>query len=65
MAALSEVHGQVSDDQSSAFHGGAISVTRYNIWAVGASLSYNFGPTQLTVGTLDDVAQTLLGVGHS
>ena len=65
MAALSEVHGQVSDDQSSAFHGGAISVTRYNIWAVGASLGYNFGPAQLTVGALDEGMQTFLGIRHS
>jgi Putative MetA-pathway of phenol degradation len=32
--------GQVTDDQSSAFYGGAINVNRYNIWAVGASLGY-------------------------
>jgi hypothetical protein len=38
--------GQVSVDRSSAFDGGAINVNRYNIWAVGGSLSYNFGPAQ-------------------
>jgi hypothetical protein len=37
------------------FCGGAINVDRYNIWAVGASVGYNFGPAQLTVWALDEV----------
>lgn len=53
--------GQVSDDRSSAFDGGAINVNRYNIWAVGASLSYNFGPAQLTFWALDEVSANASG----
>jgi hypothetical protein len=53
--------GQVSDDKSSAFYGGAINVNRYNIWAVGASLGYNFGPAQLTVWALDEVSANASG----
>jgi hypothetical protein len=46
--------GQVSDDTSSAFYQGAINVNRYNIWAAGAELGYNFGPAQLTLWALDE-----------
>jgi hypothetical protein len=53
--------GQVTDDQSSAFYGGAINVNRYNIWAVGASVGYNFGPAQLTVWALDEVSANASG----
>ena len=53
--------GQVSDDRSSAFYGGAINVNRYNIWAVGGSLSYNFGPAQLTFWALDEVSASASG----
>jgi hypothetical protein len=53
--------GQVSDDKSSAFYGGAINVNRYNIWAVGGSLGYNFGPAQLTVWALDEVSANASG----
>jgi hypothetical protein len=53
--------GQVSDDRSSAFYGGAINVDRYNIWAAGASLGYNFGPAQLTVWALDEVSANASG----
>ncbi len=53
--------GQVSDDKSCAFYGGAINVNRYNIWAVGASLGYNFGPAQLTVWALDEVSANASG----
>jgi hypothetical protein len=52
---------QVSDDKSSAFYGGAINVNRCNIWAVGASLGYNFGPAQLTVWALDEVSANAPG----
>jgi hypothetical protein len=53
--------GQVSDDKSSAFYGGAINVNRYNIWAAGGSLGYNFGPAQLTVWATDEVSATASG----
>jgi hypothetical protein len=47
--------GQVSDDKSSAFYGGAINVNRYNIWAVGGLVGYNFGPATLNVWAFDEV----------
>jgi len=53
--------GQVSDDKSSAFYHGLINVNRYNKWAVGGSLAYNFGPAQLTVWALDEVSADVSG----
>jgi hypothetical protein len=53
--------GQVSDDKSSAFYHGLINVNRYNKWAVGGSLAYNFGPAQLTVWATDDVSADVSG----
>lgn len=41
--------GQVTDDKSSAFYGGAINANRYALWAAGALVGYNFGPVQLNV----------------
>ena len=41
--------GQVTDDKSSAFYGNAINVSRYNIWAGGGLVGYNFGPAALTL----------------
>jgi hypothetical protein len=43
------------------FTAGAINVNRYNIWAVGASVGYNFGPAQLTVCALDEVSANAYG----
>jgi hypothetical protein len=53
--------GQVTDDKSSGFYHGLINVNRYNKWAVGGSLSYNFGPAQLTVWATDDVFADVSG----
>jgi hypothetical protein len=53
--------GQVSDDKSSAFYGGAINVNRYNIWAAGALVGYNFGPATLNVWALDEVSANASG----
>lgn len=41
--------GQVTNDRSSAFYGGAINLNRYDIWAVGAMVGYNFGPASLNL----------------
>jgi hypothetical protein len=41
--------GQVSGDTSSAFYGNAINTNRYDEWAVGGLVGYNFGPVDLTV----------------
>lgn len=48
--------GQVSNDTSSAFYGGAINVNRYNVWAVGGLVGYNFGPASLNVWAFDEVS---------
>ena len=47
--------GQVSDDKSSAFYGNTINVNRYNIWAVGGLVGYNFGPAALNVWAFSQV----------
>lgn len=46
--------GQITNDQSSSFYGGAINVNRYDIWAAGALVGYNFGPATLNVWALDE-----------
>ena len=48
--------GQVTDDKSSAFYAGAINVNRYNIWAAGGLVGYNFGPATLNVWALSEVS---------
>lgn len=53
--------GQVSDDKSSSFYNGAINVGRYNKWAVGGMVGYNFGPASLTVWAFDDVSANASG----
>lgn len=53
--------GQVTDDKSSAFYGNAINVNRYDIWAVGGLVGYNFGPVQLNVWALDEVSSKASG----
>jgi hypothetical protein len=46
--------GQVTSDTSSAFYGNAINVNRYNKWAAGALLGYDFGPAALNVWAFDE-----------
>ncbi len=41
--------GQVTDDRSSAFYGNAINVNRFNIWAAGGMIGYDFGPVSVNV----------------
>lgn len=53
--------GQVSDDKSSAFYQGAINSNRYDQWAVGGLVGYNFGPATVTVWALDRVSATARG----
>lgn len=53
--------GQVSNDKSSAFYGGAINVNRYNIWAAGGLFAYNFGPAALTVWALNELSSNASG----
>jgi hypothetical protein len=53
--------GQVTGDQSSAFYAGAINVNRYDIWAAGALVGYNFGPASLNVWATQDVSARASG----
>jgi hypothetical protein len=53
--------GQVTDDTSSSFYGGAINVNRYDIWAAGALVSYNFGPATLNVWGLQELSSHASG----
>lgn len=53
--------GQVSDDSSSAFYHNAINVNRYNIWAAGGLVGYNFGPVALNVWALKELSSTAQG----
>lgn len=46
--------GQITDDSSSSFYGGAINVNRYNVWAAGALVGYDFGPVALNVWATDE-----------
>jgi hypothetical protein len=48
--------GQVTDDTSSAFYSGAINTNRYNIWAAGGLVGYNFGPATLNVWALNEIS---------
>ena len=48
--------GQVTDDKSSAFYSNLINVNRYNIWAVGGLVGYDFGPAALNVWAFDEVS---------
>ncbi len=41
--------GQVTSDTSSAFYRNAINVNKFNIWAAGALVGYDFGPAALNV----------------
>lgn len=47
--------GQVSDDTSSAFYGGAINVNRYDTFAAGALVGYDFGPAALTAWATEEI----------
>lgn len=53
--------GQVTDDASSAFYHGLVNVNRYNVWAAGAKVGYNFGRVQLNVWALDELSANASG----
>jgi len=53
--------GQITDDKSSAFYNGVINVNRYNIWAAGGIVGYNFGHAKLNVWALEDISSTASG----
>lgn len=53
--------GQVTNDRSSAFYGGAINANRYDIWAAGAMVGYNFGPASLNVWATQEISANARG----
>jgi hypothetical protein len=53
--------GQVTNDTSSAFYHGTINVNRYNIWAAGARVSYDFGPVAVNVWALNEISNNAAG----
>ena len=53
--------GQITDDKSSSFYGGAINLNRYALWAVGGLVGYDFGPAALKVWAVKDVAWSASG----
>jgi len=48
--------GQVSNDTSSTFYHNALGTQRYDAWAVGALVGYDFGPAALSVWATQEVA---------
>ncbi|UFX46471.1 MULTISPECIES: SphA family protein [Bradyrhizobium] len=53
--------GQVTNDTSSAFYKGAINSNKYDVWAVGGLVGYDFGPANFTVWALDRVSAVTSG----
>ncbi|WP_100175562.1 SphA family protein [Bradyrhizobium nitroreducens] len=53
--------GQITNDRSSAFYGGAINVNRYDIWAAGGTIGYDFGPASITVWGTQELSSTASG----
>lgn len=53
--------GQITDDTSSSLYNNVINVNRYNVWAVGGVLAYNFGPATLYTWVLDEVSANAQG----
>jgi hypothetical protein len=53
--------GQVGNDTSSAFYNYAINANRFNVWAAGGLVGYNFGPAQLNVWAVDEYTANASG----
>jgi hypothetical protein len=54
--------GQVSNDiASSTFYGGTINTNRYNVWAAGALVGYEFGPAALNVWATQEFSTSASG----
>jgi hypothetical protein len=47
--------GQVSHDQSSAFYANVLGTQRFDVWAVGGLVGYNFGSASLNVWATQEV----------
>lgn len=53
--------GQITNDKSSAFYGGTINVNRYNIWAAGGMIGYDFGPVSVSAWGAQELSSTASG----
>ncbi|MEI9924096.1 MAG: transporter [Bradyrhizobium sp.] len=53
--------GQVTNDTSSGFYNGLINANRYNVWAVGGLVGYDFGPVSVNVWAFDQIAANVSG----
>lgn len=53
--------GQVSGDKSSAFYNQVINVNKFDVWAVGGLVGYDFGPVALKVWGFREVSATASG----
>lgn len=53
--------GQISNDRSSAFYGNAINVNRYDKWAAGGLVGYNFGPVSVNVWLTQELSASASG----
>lgn len=53
--------GQVTSDTSSAFYGGAIASKRWDVYAAGALVGYDFGPASLNVWALNEFSASASG----
>ncbi len=61
MGPVALYYGQITDDKSSSFYNYAVGSQRYNIWAAGALVGYNFGPASLNVWALNDFSANTRG----
>ncbi|MGJ5177555.1 SphA family protein [Bradyrhizobium oligotrophicum] len=53
--------GQITDDKSSAFYNGAIGSNRYNVWAAGGLVGYDFGPAALKLWVVNEFSANASG----
>ncbi|NPT61550.1 hypothetical protein [Paraburkholderia elongata] len=53
--------GQVSNDKSSAFYHNAINVNRYNLFAIGGLVGYDFGRATVNLWATKDITASASG----
>ena len=53
--------GQVTNDRSSPYYGNAVNVNKYDIWAAGGLIGYDFGTAALNVWALQEVSANASG----
>jgi len=53
--------GQVTNDHSSAYYNNVINVNRYNVWAAGGLVGYDFGPASVNVWAVQEFSANASG----